>query len=43
MTDPQIISDQHIIVAIICDVGAMLVAGALLIWLAVEVEMRRKK
>ncbi len=37
------IIDPHVIIAIICIVGAGCIAGALVIWLAIETEMRRKK
>ncbi len=37
------IIDPHVIIAILCVVGAACIAGGLIIWLAIEVEMERKK
>ena len=41
MTDPTL--DPHVVVAILCLLGAGFIAGALVIWLAVEREMRKGK
>jgi hypothetical protein len=33
--------DPHVLVAIMCLVGASMVAGGLIIWLAIEKEMKK--
>jgi hypothetical protein len=35
--------DPHIVTAILCILGAVCIAGSLVIWLAVELEMKSKK
>jgi hypothetical protein len=40
---PQVIIEPHVVIAILCIVGAGLIAAALVIWLAIENEMRGKK
>ena len=35
--------DPHVLVAVLCLVGAACVAGGLIIWLAIEAELRSKK
>ncbi len=35
--------DPHVIIAVCCIVGAACIAGGLIIWLAIELEMERKK
>jgi hypothetical protein len=38
----QEIIDPHVVIAILCLTGALMVAGALIVWLAVEAERNRK-
>jgi hypothetical protein len=35
--------DPHVVIAILCLLGAGCIAGGLVIWFAIEAEMRRKK
>jgi hypothetical protein len=43
MQEVSQITDPHVIIAIMCVVGACLIAGALIIWIAIEKEMKSKK
>ncbi len=37
------ILDPHVLVAMLCVIGAMCVSAGLVIWLAIELEMKEKK